>query len=115
MTLIISAETILETTETEDYTDIPLSMMDIISICKDFNYLGLSLQREIDAIVEVDVEEAIQAGYVKQESLPHIKFFLKRIIANPYFGEAVSQAQYCLELIQQYEDKYQISYGTKSN
>lgn len=113
---LIEPTTLIQTDpiDDEDFTDIPISMMDILNICSDFNQLGYGVQRQINFIAEIDVEEAIKEGYVKQEALPHIKYFLQRITNNVYFGEAVSQAQYCLELIKQYEEKYKVSYD-KSN
>jgi hypothetical protein len=52
------------------------------------------------------VEESIRSGNVKQQSLPHIKSFLQAVYQNPYFGEAGAQAHDCIELIQQYQEKY---------
>lgn len=98
----------------EEYS-IPLDISDIISICKDFNSLGWQVQTQIDNILENGVEASIRNGSVKQESLPRIKYFLRRICVNAYFGDAVSQAQDCLKLIKQYEEKYQVRYVSKSN
>lgn len=101
------------TSNNKDEFSIPLCMNDIISICKDFNNLGWQIQKQIENILEIGLEESIKSNYVKQESLPHIKFFLKQIVNNAYFGDAASQAQDCLELIQQYE--YKSNYISKSN
>ncbi len=110
---------LVETTTSSDNKDeeysIPLDISDIISICKDFNSLGWQVQTQIDNILENGVEESIRNGSVKQESLPRIKYFLRRICGNAYFGDAVSQAQDCLLLIKQYEDKYQVRYFSKAN
>jgi hypothetical protein len=99
-------------TETQEDKDeefsIPLDISDIISICKEFNNLGWQIQQQVENILEVGVEESIKSGIVKEESLPHIKYFLHRICKNAYFGDAVSQAQDCIRLIQDYEEKYQI-------
>lgn len=103
------------TSSKEEYSSIPLDISDIINICKDFNNLGWQIQKQIENILEIGVEESIKSGFVKQESLLHIKFFLQQIYSNPYFGDAAYQAQDCIELIQQYEDKYQITYTSKSN
>jgi hypothetical protein len=100
---------------TEEEYSIPLDISDIISICKDFNSLGWQVQTQIDNILEVGVEESIRNGSVKQDSLPRIKYFLRRICGNAYFGDAVSQSQDCLKLIKQYEDKYQVRYFSKAN
>lgn len=89
---------------------IPLDISDIINICREFNKLGWQIQNQVENILEVGVEESIKSGIVKQQSLPHIKSFLKAIGKNAYFGDAVSQAHDCIELISEYEDKYKVSY-----
>ncbi|HEY5267617.1 MAG TPA: hypothetical protein VII94_00605 [Candidatus Saccharimonadales bacterium] len=98
----------------EEYS-IPLDISDIINICKDFNSLGWHIQNQIENILEVGVEESIKSGHVKQQSLPHIKHFLRRICGNVYFGDAAVQAEDCLKLIRYYEDKYQIQYVSNYN
>jgi hypothetical protein len=112
-------ETIALTTVNSDQQDdefsIPIDISDIISICKDFNNLGWKIQNQIENILEVGVEESIRSGFVKQESLPHIKYFLYKICKNAYFGDAVSQAQDCIKLIHQYEDKYKVSYASTAS
>lgn len=99
-------------TETKEEKDeefsIPLDISDIINICKEFNNLGWQIQQQVENILEVGVEESIKSGIVKEESLPHIKFFLRRICDNAYFGDAVSQARDCIYLITEYEEKYQV-------
>lgn len=110
----ISLNEVNTSTEDEEFS-IPLDISDIISICKDFNSLGWQVQNQIDSILDVGVEESIKTGQVKQESLPRIKFFLRRICDNAYFGDASSQAQDCLRLIRQFEDKYKVTYISKSN
>ena len=107
-------ETSTTNNKDEEYS-IPLDISDIISICKDFNSLGWQVQNQIDNILEVGVEESIKNGTVNQESLPRIKFFLHRICNNAYFGDAASQAQDCLKLIYQYEEKYKVRYTSKAN
>ncbi len=89
---------------------IPLDISDIINICREFNKLGWQIQNQVENILEVGVEESIKSGIVKQQSLPHIKSFLRAIGKNAYFGDAVDQAHDCIELILEYEDKYKISY-----
>jgi hypothetical protein len=109
---------VIDTSTSNDKDDefsIPIDISDIISICKDFNSLGWQVQNQIENILENGVEESIKSGNVKQESLPRIKYFLHRICDNAYFGDAVSQAQDCLLLIQTYEEKYKVSYTAKSN
>jgi hypothetical protein len=91
---------------------IPLDISDIINICREYNKLGWQIQNQVENILEVGVEESIKTGIVKQQSLPHIKSFLRAIGKNAYFGDAVSQAHECIELILDYEDKHKISYTT---
>ncbi len=111
----ISLNEVNTSTKEDEEFSIPLDISDIISICKDFNSLGWQVQNQIENILEVGLEESIKTGHVKQESLPRIKFFLRRICDNAYFGDATSQAQDCLKLIRQYEDKYKITYCSRSN
>jgi hypothetical protein len=103
------------TSDSKEEFSIPLCMNDIISICKDFTSLGWQIQNQIENILEIGLEESIKSEYVKQESLPHIKFFLQQVINNPYFGEAGNQSQDCLDLIKQYEYKYKVNYVATSN
>lgn len=97
-------ETTTSADQDEEYS-IPLDISDIISICREFNNLGQQIQQQVENILEVGVEESIKSSFVKQECLPQIKYFLQRICANAYFGDAVSQAQECIQLIQQFEDE----------
>ena len=105
----------LTSEEKEEEFSNPLDISDIISICRDFNSLGWQIQQQVEHILEVGVEESIKSGFVKQESLPHIKRFLRKICNNAYFGDAVSQAQDCIELIHNYEEKYKIQYASNYN
>lgn len=108
----------IETTTSEEKDDefsIPLDISDIISICRDFNSLGWQIQQQVENILEVGVEESIRSGNVKKESLPRIKFFLRKICGNAYFGDAVSQAQDCIRLIQDYEEVNKIKYASNFN
>lgn len=94
--------------ESEEY-DIPLDISDILNICKEYNKLGWNLQNQVESIVEWGVSDSINNGIVKRESLPHIKNFLCKIIENPYFGDAISQAQDCINLIKQYQERFKIT------
>lgn len=86
----------------EEYYSIPLDISDIISICKEYNKLGHQIQNQIDTILENGIDQTIKNGCIKIESLPYIKMFLKQIIKNPYFGDAATQAEDCLFLIDIY-------------
>jgi hypothetical protein len=99
----------------DDEYNIPLDILDIISICRDYSSLGWQIQNQIENILEIGVEQSVTSGNVKLESLPRVKYFLQKIVSNVYFGDAASQAQDCLALIQEYEDKYKIRYTSKSN
>lgn len=101
--------------EKDDEFSIPLDISDIISICRDFNSLGWQTQQQVENILEVGVEESIRSGNVKEESLPRIKFFLRKICGNAYFGDAVSQAQDCIRLIQDYEETHKIKHVSNFN
>jgi hypothetical protein len=89
----------------EDEFSIPLDISDILSICKEYNKLGWQIQKQVENILEFGVEDCIKYQYVKKESLLHIKNFLIAISKNPYFGDAVSQASDCLEIIREHEEK----------
>jgi len=100
---------LIETSTSNDKDDeysIPLDITDILAICREYNKLGWQIQNQVDSILEVGVEESIKSGNVKQQALPLIKDFLHRICENAYFGDAVSQAQDCIELIREYEEKF---------
>ena len=110
--------TLVETTTSETKDEefsIPLDISDIISICKDFNSLGWQVQNQVENILDVGVEESIKSGFVKQESLPHIKYFLYKICKNAYFGDAVRQAHDCIKLISQYEERHKVRLASNSN
>ena len=100
---LTNIDTILSSNE-EEYS-IPLDISDIINICKEYNKLGWQIQNQIESILDLGVEQAIEVGNIKSISLPHIKDFLKSIYRNPYFGDARSQAQDCIFLIEEYESK----------
>ena len=106
---------VIETNNQDEELDIPIDLSDIISICREYNKLGWQIQQQVENILEIGVEEAIKSGYVKQQSLPLIKSFLKAVSQNPYFGDATSQANDCILLIQQYEKVNNIRYESKSN
>ncbi len=95
--------------------DNPLSILDILIVCQQYSILGWDIQGQIINILELGVEESVRNGQVKRKSLPVIKKFLKKIVENPYFGDAFLQAQDCLDLINRYEEKYKIEYLTDNN
>lgn len=95
-----------KTTEENDKFDIPLDILDIIEICKEYNTLGYQIQKQVEHILESGVEESIKNGVVKIESLPHIKDFLFKICENAWFGDASDQANDCIFLIENFEVKH---------
>lgn len=94
-----------EPNEDNEVFSIPICISDLIKICKEYNKLGWNIQTQVENLLENGVEDSIKSGIVKRESLPHIKYFLQQIINNAYFGEATSEAQDCLYLIENFLDK----------
>jgi len=94
------------TANQEEEFSIPLDIFDIINICREYNKLGFQIQQQVENILEVGVEKSIKEGFVKRESLPHIKSFLQAVSENPYFGDAVSQAYDCINLIKEYQETH---------
>lgn len=92
------------TSNDEEYS-IPLCIDDIISICREYNKLGGNIQNQVETILDLGIEDSIKAGSVKRESLPHIKDFLKQITKNVYFGDATAQAEECIYLIENFQNK----------
>lgn len=103
------------TDKKDEEFSIPLDISDIINICREFTKLGWQIQGQVENILEVGVDESIKSGNVKRESLPHIKSFLYSICRNAYFGDAVSQAQDCIRLIQDYEEEHKLASVTNLN
>ena len=92
------------TNETDDI-DIPIDISDIINICKEYSKLGWHIQNQVECITDLGIEEAISSGKVKVTALPHIKDFLYSVSNNMYFGDAAEQAQDCIALIENFENK----------
>jgi|ERR1035437_5951085 hypothetical protein len=93
------------TSNKDDEFSIPMDISDIINICKVYNDLGYQIQNQMETILDLGVQESIKSGIVKQASLPHIKSFLKAVCSNAYFGDAIFQAEECIDLIKEYEEK----------
>jgi len=89
----------------ENYLDIPIDISDIINICKEYNKLGWQIQKQIEDITEMGIDEAISNGSVKVIALPHIKDFLCSVSDNMYFGDAADQAKETIALIEIFEMK----------
>lgn len=99
---------VVDISANEEEYSIPLDISDIINICREYHKLGGQVQNQVENILEFGVDQAIETGHVKRESLPHIKNFLKSICKNAYFGDAVSQANDCIFLIGEYETKHKV-------
>lgn len=106
--LSVSLTTTTSNNKDEELYSIPLDISDIINICREYNKLGWQIQNQVENILELGVEETIKSGIVKKESLSQIKNFLEQITKNAYFGDAITQAEDCIELIKQYQDKYKV-------
>jgi hypothetical protein len=89
-----------------DAFSIPLHISDLLTLCKSYHQLGHSIQRQVETIVEIGIEEAINIGAVNPVALPHIKHFLHSIADQQIFGDAASIALDCVCLIELYEDKH---------
>lgn len=86
--------------------DIPLCIFDLLTICKEYSMLGWTIQVQVEQILDLGVEQAIQEGHVKLSSLSRIKSFLQAIGDNGYFGDASEEAYNCIELINNYQEKH---------
>jgi len=96
-------------TKQQDDLDIPLSMFDILNVCREYSLLGWQIQSQVEQIVDLGIEDAILSKAVAVSSLPHIRAFLQQVIRNPLFGDAADQAQECVMLIDAYQDKHPIT------
>jgi hypothetical protein len=95
-----------KSTSDEETFSIPIDISDIISVCKEYSKLGWHIQKQVECIMELGVEEAINGGIVNMTSIPLIKDFLGQITNNAYFGDAASQAYECVSLIEDFELKH---------
>jgi len=99
----------------EDNFENPIDISDIITVCKEYSKLGWQIQNQIEYITESGIEEAIQSGVVKTTSLPVIKHFLSVVSKNPLFGDASSQAEEVVALIEVYEMQHPELMRTMAN
>lgn len=99
----------------EEEFSIPIDISDIINICREYNKLGWQIQNQVESILEVGIEASIKANILKKESLSHIKNFLKHITDNAYFGDAVTQSEDCIKLIEAYESKHKVKVVPRFN
>jgi hypothetical protein len=88
----------------EETFENPLSISDIISICREYTKLGYQMQQQVETITELGVEDAINSKAVSAAALPHLKHWLQQVIRNPYFGEAGDQAAETVRAIEDYQE-----------
>lgn len=98
----------------EETFDLPLDISDIINVCREYSKLGWTVQTQIECIMEIGIQEAVNSGAVSIPSLPHIKNFLQQIQQNGYFGDASSQSNDLLQEIDCAIEKYNL-YPTEYN
>jgi len=92
----------------DDELDIPLSMTDLLSLCREYSKLGWQMQQQVEMIVELGIQEAIATGAVSVSALPLVKEFLAQIIRNAYFGDAVDQAEECIRMVDDYQSAHPV-------
>ena len=78
---------------------IPLDINDLLHICKEYNSLGSKIQNNIDQILELGFDKVFETNSIDIGSIPFILNFFDEIVKNPYFGDACSQAQNSIYLI----------------
>lgn len=96
-------------TEGDEKFDIPLDIADIISVCEEYSKLGWQIQKQIEYMIEMGIEDSIKKGHLKKESLSFIKNFLHKICENCWFGDAAEQANTCIFLIEDFEIKNDVT------
>jgi hypothetical protein len=96
------------TTNNDEY-DNPIDISDILYICREYNKLGWQIQDQVANIIEAGVDESIKSGMIQRAALPHIRNFLEQIVRNAYFGDATKQAEECINLIKNFQDKHILS------
>jgi hypothetical protein len=90
----------------EQEAPIPLDISDIIAICREYSKLGYSMQKQVDAITELGIQDALKTNAVSVSSLPHIKFWLQQVIRNPLFGDAGDQAADVVRAIELFQEQH---------
>jgi hypothetical protein len=99
----------------EETFGLPLDISDIISVCREYSKLGWTVQNQIEFIMEIGIQEAVNNKMVNVSSLPHIKEFLQQIQQNGYFGEAAEQAQECIQMIEVFEIQHPELFSSNIN
>ena len=84
----------------------PIDISDILNVCREYNQLGSQIQRQIEHILEMGVEEAISSGAVNVGVLPLIRDFLQCIAGNVLFGDASDIAYGVIMMLDDYEMKH---------
>jgi len=95
--------------------NIPIDISDILSVCREYSQLGHNIQHQIEQMMEVGVEEAVNSGMIKAQVLPLIREFLKSICGNCFFGDACDQSFALIMMIDDYTMKHpQLFIGNKN-
>lgn len=95
--------------------NIPIDISDILTVCREYSQLGYNIQHQIEQMMEVGVEEAVNSGMIKAQVLPLIRSFLQSICANCFFGDACDQAYSAIMMLDDYTMKYpQLFIGNKN-
>lgn len=74
----------------------PIDISEIIDLCKEYTYLGLNIQSQIDYILENGFDEAIKNNKLNHDNLQHIKNFMSKL-SKLYYLDAALQAEDCLK------------------
>lgn len=101
----MNVEDLVKKIDDEEDMSVPLDINDILDICKEYVLLGFSIQKQVSEIMDYGVDYCISTSKIKESNLPHIRSFLNKISSNPYFGDAVSQANSVIKYIDEYIDK----------
>jgi len=95
-----------------DFTDVPLDLSDLLTLCKEYSRLGFNLQNQVEILIDCGVETAINQRLIARSSLPHIRAFLKTIEQNALFGDSSLQANELITAIDFYAHKNPIQATT---
>jgi hypothetical protein len=104
-----------ETEAKEEEYDTPICMDDILIVCREYSQLGNQLQHQVEAVMEMGIEEAIATHSVSISALPFVKNFLLTVGSNGYFGDAAEQARACVLMINLFEEEHPEQFRLPAN
>jgi hypothetical protein len=87
----------------QETLDIPIGLSDLISLCQAYTEMTWQIRQQANDLIELGIDDALKTQAVSASSLPHIKSFLQQVQRNPYFGDAVAQAQEAIWLIEEWQ------------